>query len=155
MSVNEHWFCNTNLEKCNENAGMACRAASKSSLEHVDEEAQLALARWLEVPLGSRDLLEQAVVQRRDAGGRDVGALKFRNVAAVADDADAVAQIGLQIQIGRGGDERDDLAAFVDERKLGSAGPAGDDRPQDALRIVRAAGCGCRNGVWQGGRSAA
>ena len=56
------------------------------------------------------------------AAGDDVDALKFRNKAAVAGDADALADEGLQIDAGRRRDERQHLAALVDKRERRRAG---------------------------------
>ena len=43
------------------------------------------------------DLPYETVIYRRDAGCRHIRPLKFLDEVAIADDADAVAQIGLQI----------------------------------------------------------
>ena len=74
--------------------------------------------------------------QRRDAAGRDVGAVEFGHEAAIAGDADAAAEVWLKIDVRRWRDERHHLAAFVDERELRCTGALRDDRPQDADGVV-------------------
>ena len=69
-----------------------------------------------------RLLTQQAVADGCYAGGCYVRAVEFGDVAAVADDAYAAAEVGLQIHIGRGGDERQHLATVVDECELRRAG---------------------------------
>ena len=72
-------------------------------------------------------------------------AIEFRNIALVADDADAMPQVWLEVYVRSGSDERQHLAALIHERELRCAGPPGDDRPQDANCVIRTAGGRCRN----------
>ena len=53
------------------------------------------------------------------ASGGDMGPMKLGDEATIADDADAVSKIRLQIDVGRRRDEGHDLPALVDERELG------------------------------------
>ena len=73
-----------------------------------------------------------------------MGAVELGDEAAVADDADAVSDVRLQIHVGGRRDEGHDLTALIDERELRCTGPLRDDRAEDADRIVLAAGC-----VWE------
>src|SRR4029079_18770575 len=63
-------------------------------------------------------------------------------------DANAMAEVGLEIEVGRRSDERDDLAPVIDERKLGSAWPARHNWPQDADGVVLDAGDRCGDTTW-------
>jgi hypothetical protein len=95
-------------------------------------------------------LSHDAFVERRNAGGRHVRPLEFRDEASVSHNANAMAQIRLKIQVRRGSNKRHDLTTFIDKCELGSTGPPGDDRSQDAHSIVRSAvgrGRGRRAGI--------
>ena len=67
------------------------------------------------------ELPQNTVVERRYPGSGDVRAIELGDVSAVADDAHSVADIGLQIDVWRRGNERQHLAMFVNESKLGRA----------------------------------
>ena len=58
------------------------------------------------------------LIERRNAPGGDVGAVEFGDEAAAADDADAVPDVRLQIDIRRRRDERHDLPTLEGRRLL-------------------------------------
>src|SRR5262245_3529099 len=88
-------------------------------------------------------LSHDGLVERRHAARGDVGALEFRDEAAVADDADAVPDIGLQIHVGSRRDKGHNLPARIDERELRCTGPLRNDGAEDADRIILTG-----SGVW-------
>ena len=53
----------------------------------------------------NRRLSNHAFAQRGDAAGGDVGALEFGDETARANDADVMAKIRLQVEVGRRRDE--------------------------------------------------
>ena len=71
-------------------------------------------------------LTQHAIAKRCHAGGRYMRAVEFRDISAAADDADAAAEIRLQIHVGSRRDERQHLAAAINECELRRTRPTFD-----------------------------
>jgi len=86
-------------------------------------------------------LSQHSLRKRRYAACRHVGAVEFGDETAVARDADAASQVGLQIDVWRWRDECRHLAAVVHQRELRSARPLRYHGPKDAHGIIAACVC--------------
>ena len=94
---------------------------SHSNLAHSNAYSRIV---WAAKPLP-----QQVLIERSHTPSGNERSLKLRNIPTAARDADAVADVWLQVDVRRGRDELYDLAAFVEQRKLRCAGPFRDHWP--------------------------